>query len=69
MTSRRTTLAWLALVATAPISGYAHAGAYEEHVPVRATGDAHAPITFRAAPGDAVRGTAGKVMPWIRMRS
>ncbi len=30
MTSRRTTLAWLALVATAPVSGCAHAGAYEE---------------------------------------
>ena len=31
-----------------------HAGAYEEHVPVRATGDAQAPITFRAAPGEKV---------------
>ena len=30
MTSRRTTLAWLALVATVPVSGRAHAGAYED---------------------------------------
>jgi len=31
-----------------------HRGTYEEHVPIRATGDAHAPITFRAAPGEKV---------------
>ncbi len=31
-----------------------HAGTYEEHVPLRATGDAQAPITFRAAPGERV---------------
>ena len=30
MTSRRSTLAWLALAATAPVSGCAHAGAYED---------------------------------------
>ncbi|HUS81491.1 MAG TPA: right-handed parallel beta-helix repeat-containing protein, partial [Armatimonadota bacterium] len=31
-----------------------HAGSYEEHVPIRATGDEQAPITFRAAPGEQV---------------
>lgn len=31
-----------------------HGGTYEEHVPLRATGDANAPITFRAAPGEQV---------------
>lgn len=31
-----------------------HAGKYEEHVLVRATGDREAPITFRAAPGETV---------------
>ena len=31
-----------------------HAGQYEEFVPVKATGDAGAPITFRAAPGEGV---------------
>ena len=30
MTSRRTTLAWLAWAATVPVSGCAHAGAYED---------------------------------------
>ena len=31
-----------------------HEGSYEEHVPIRATGDEGAPITFRAAPGEQV---------------
>lgn len=31
-----------------------HAGTYEEYVPVRATGDVQAPITFQAAPGEKV---------------
>ena len=30
MTRRRTTLAWLAWAATVPVSGCAHAGAYED---------------------------------------
>ena len=31
-----------------------HAGTYEEHVPVRVTGDAGRPVTFRCAPGEQV---------------
>ena len=31
-----------------------HEGTYEEHVPIRATGDEGAPVTFRAAPGEKV---------------
>ncbi|MFP4248906.1 MAG: right-handed parallel beta-helix repeat-containing protein [Armatimonadota bacterium] len=31
-----------------------HEGTYQEHVPIRATGDDGAPITFRAAPGEKV---------------
>jgi len=31
-----------------------HGGTYEEHVPVRATGDQGKPVTFRAAPGEKV---------------
>lgn len=31
-----------------------HEGSYEEHVPIRATGDEGWPITFRAAPGEQV---------------
>ncbi|NLO07386.1 MAG: hypothetical protein GX131_16275 [candidate division WS1 bacterium] len=31
-----------------------HEGSYEEHVPIRATGDEGRPITFRAAPGEKV---------------
>ena len=31
-----------------------HEGSYEEHVPIRATGDEGRPITFRAAPGERV---------------
>ena len=31
-----------------------HAGTYEEHVPVRGTGDKDRPVTFRSAPGEKV---------------
>jgi hypothetical protein len=48
------TLAHAAAEVRAGDSVVVHAGVYEEFFSVRATGDAQAPITFRAAPGEEV---------------
>ncbi|MGV3660459.1 MAG: right-handed parallel beta-helix repeat-containing protein [Prosthecobacter sp.] len=48
------TLTHAAALAHAGDTVEVHAGVYEEFIPVRATGDADAPLTFRAAPGEVV---------------
>lgn len=48
------TLAHAAAAVRAGDTVLVHAGTYEEFLSVRATGDAGAPITFRAAPGEEV---------------